>query len=245
MPSSPGRPCSTLSATSGLAAVSAAAISRRHIDRRDAIAAPRKRIGAGLAGAQRNVALGRPASHENGDVLGHRSAENLCRFADLHGAPIESTIGEKSRVLRGSQGLAAGRRHRATRRNRTDALRPNRRWWHCGRPARCRRNGRIPKASGIPVARGPSATGGPPGSGRMPLRNRRPRRGRFRRGIVHPRSPCRRPAPATATARARRRRAVRSGPWCQCRTGSRSPTARRQRISIIAISARIGGCASR
>ena len=43
------------------------------IDRRDAIAAAAERIGAGFAGAQRDVALGRPAPHQNGDVLAHSS----------------------------------------------------------------------------------------------------------------------------------------------------------------------------
>ena len=41
------------------------------VDRRDAIAEAGKRIGARLAGAQRDFALGRPAPHEDGDVLGH------------------------------------------------------------------------------------------------------------------------------------------------------------------------------
>ena len=41
------------------------------VDRRDAIAAAGERIGAGLAGAQRDFALGRPAPHQDGDVLGH------------------------------------------------------------------------------------------------------------------------------------------------------------------------------
>ncbi len=41
------------------------------VDRGDAIAEAAKRIGAGFAGAQRDVALGRPAPHQNGDVLGH------------------------------------------------------------------------------------------------------------------------------------------------------------------------------
>ena len=43
------------------------------VDRRDAIAAAAERIGAGFAGAQRDVALGRPAPHQNGDVLAHSS----------------------------------------------------------------------------------------------------------------------------------------------------------------------------
>ena len=43
------------------------------VDRRDPIAAAAERIGAGLAGAQRNVPLGRPAPHQNGDVLAHSS----------------------------------------------------------------------------------------------------------------------------------------------------------------------------
>jgi hypothetical protein len=38
------------------------------------MAAARERVGAGLAGAQRYLALGGPASHQNGDVLAHSSA---------------------------------------------------------------------------------------------------------------------------------------------------------------------------
>ena len=41
------------------------------VDRGDPVAEAPKRCGAGLAGAQRNVALRRPAPHQNGDVLGH------------------------------------------------------------------------------------------------------------------------------------------------------------------------------
>ena len=44
------------------------------IDPGDAIALPLRRVGAGLAGAQRDLALGRPASHQNRDVLGHLRA---------------------------------------------------------------------------------------------------------------------------------------------------------------------------
>ena len=73
MPSSPGRPCSTLSATSGLAAVERRGDVAADVDRGDAVAAAAERVGAGLAGAQRDFALGRPAPHQNGDVLGHMS----------------------------------------------------------------------------------------------------------------------------------------------------------------------------
>ncbi len=41
------------------------------VDRGNAIAEANKRIGTGFARAQRNIALRRPASHQNGDVLGH------------------------------------------------------------------------------------------------------------------------------------------------------------------------------
>ena len=41
------------------------------IDARDAEALPLQRVGAGLAGTQRNLALRRPASHQDGDVLAH------------------------------------------------------------------------------------------------------------------------------------------------------------------------------
>ena len=55
-----------------------------HIDPRHTKACPLRRIGTGLAGAQRNLALGGPASHQNGDVLGH--SELLT--ADSGPAPI-------------------------------------------------------------------------------------------------------------------------------------------------------------
>ena len=53
------------------------------IERRHAIALAHQRISAGLAGAQRDLALGRPASHQNGDVLAH-IAPVPRGFADLH-----------------------------------------------------------------------------------------------------------------------------------------------------------------
>ena len=71
VPSSPGRPCSTLSATSGLSARKRRGDVAGDVDAADAIAGASRRIGAGLAGAQGDFALGRPASHQNGDVLGH------------------------------------------------------------------------------------------------------------------------------------------------------------------------------
>ena len=43
------------------------------IDGGDAIADAGERIGAGFARTQRDLALGRPASHQNGDMLSHRS----------------------------------------------------------------------------------------------------------------------------------------------------------------------------
>ena len=45
-----------------------------HVDAGHPMATPRERLGAGLAGAQRYLALGGPASHQNGDVLAHSSA---------------------------------------------------------------------------------------------------------------------------------------------------------------------------
>ena len=44
------------------------------VDRGDPIAEAAKRFGAGLARAQRDVALRRPAPHQNGNVFGHCSA---------------------------------------------------------------------------------------------------------------------------------------------------------------------------
>ena len=41
------------------------------IDAGDAVAGALERVGAGLAGAQRDLALRRPAAHQNGDVLAH------------------------------------------------------------------------------------------------------------------------------------------------------------------------------
>src|SRR6202035_441065 len=38
---------------------------------RHPIAEPGERLSASRAGAQRDIALGRPASHQNGDVLAH------------------------------------------------------------------------------------------------------------------------------------------------------------------------------
>ncbi len=54
------------------------------VDRRDAVAAAAERVGAGLAGAQRDFALGRPAPHQNGDVLGHNRSP-VPRAADSQG----------------------------------------------------------------------------------------------------------------------------------------------------------------
>ena len=52
------------------------------VDRRDPIAETPERIGARFARAQRDFALSRPASHENGDMLGHWSDGCLSRSAD-------------------------------------------------------------------------------------------------------------------------------------------------------------------
>ena len=71
VPSSPGRPCSTLSAASGLSLRKRRRDIAVDVDAADAIAGPLERVGAGLAGAQGNLALGRPASHQNRDVF-HR-----------------------------------------------------------------------------------------------------------------------------------------------------------------------------
>src|SRR5262249_3222741 len=42
-----------------------------------------QRIGAGLAGAQRDLALGRPASHQNGDVLAHACSTSVAALIRL------------------------------------------------------------------------------------------------------------------------------------------------------------------
>ena len=55
------------------------------IDRRNAIIAAAERFGASLAGAQRYFALGRPAPHQNGDMLSHGSAGSLAGSGDSHG----------------------------------------------------------------------------------------------------------------------------------------------------------------
>src|SRR6266446_302157 len=44
------------------------------VDAGHPMATPRERLGAGLAGAQRYLALGGPAFHQNGDMLAHSSA---------------------------------------------------------------------------------------------------------------------------------------------------------------------------
>ena len=70
-----------------------------HIDRGDAIAEPVESVGTSLAGAQRHVALRRPATHQDGHVLCQSSPYDSASSADSHGSRIKSTIGEKSRVL--------------------------------------------------------------------------------------------------------------------------------------------------
>ena len=67
-------------------------------------------------------------------------------------------------------------------------------------------------------------------AGKSPSR----RYGSARRGKDRLQSPCWRPAPAIAVARVPRRQGERSRPLCQCRTGSRSPTAAAPPRSIIA-----------
>ena len=52
-----------------LTAMAWAAWSARHVDARDPVAIAVKCIGAGFAGTQRHLALGRPAPHQNRDVL--------------------------------------------------------------------------------------------------------------------------------------------------------------------------------
>ena len=52
VPSSPGRPCSTLSATSGLSVLQHGRDVAADIDAGDAVAGALERVGAGLAGAQ-------------------------------------------------------------------------------------------------------------------------------------------------------------------------------------------------
>src|SRR5262245_48784349 len=50
---------------------------------------PRERLGAGLARAQRDLALGRPTSHQNGDVLAHPCSTSTAVLIRLY-HPIES-----------------------------------------------------------------------------------------------------------------------------------------------------------
>src|SRR5262249_57597261 len=64
------------------------------VDAGDAIATPYQGVGAGLAGAQRDLALGGPASHQNGDVLAHRARPRLTNCS------IESRSGVASRAGR-------------------------------------------------------------------------------------------------------------------------------------------------
>ena len=48
-----------------------------HINTRDAIAKARKRLRAGFARKQRDFPLGRPASHQNRDVLAHAGSTRV------------------------------------------------------------------------------------------------------------------------------------------------------------------------
>src|SRR6516165_11875327 len=50
-----------------------------NVNASDTIAKPRKRLAAGLAGAQRYLSLGRPASHQNSDVFVGQAAH--CRVS--------------------------------------------------------------------------------------------------------------------------------------------------------------------
>src|SRR5262249_17749311 len=59
------------------------------VDAGDPMAEPLQRISAGLAGAQRYLALGRPASHQNGDVLAHPCSTSVAALIRLYHA-IES-----------------------------------------------------------------------------------------------------------------------------------------------------------
>ncbi len=68
-PSSPGGPCNTLSTTSGLRSVKLAGDVAGDVDAGDAVAGAFGGIGAGLAGVQRDFALGRPAAHQDRDVF--------------------------------------------------------------------------------------------------------------------------------------------------------------------------------
>ena len=84
VPSSPGRPCSTLSAASGLSWRKRRGDVAVDVDAADAVAAGAlERVGAGLARAQRHLALGRPASHQDRDVL-HRLSSPSCPRCRWH-----------------------------------------------------------------------------------------------------------------------------------------------------------------
>jgi hypothetical protein len=52
-----------------------------HVNRGDAIAEPDESVGASLAGAQRDVTLRRPATHQDGHVLCHAQLVPLIRMA--------------------------------------------------------------------------------------------------------------------------------------------------------------------
>ena len=49
------------------------------VDSGDAIAQPEERLGTGFSGAQRDFALGRPTSHQDGDVFAHALPSRLIR----------------------------------------------------------------------------------------------------------------------------------------------------------------------
>ena len=71
MPSSPNRPCSALKATSGLSFASVSRDVAIDIEPGDGKPLGFEGLRAGLARAQRNLALRREAAHEDGDMLGH------------------------------------------------------------------------------------------------------------------------------------------------------------------------------
>src|SRR5947209_2776075 len=65
-----------------------------NIDPGYAVIEPQKRLCASLTGSQRHIAFGRPASHQNGDMLAHAAwAATLIRLCQ-----IESRMAAASRV---------------------------------------------------------------------------------------------------------------------------------------------------
>src|SRR5262245_22743548 len=70
------------------------------IDAGDAIAAPHQGVGTGLAGAQGDLALGGPASHQNGDVLAHRARPRLTNCSIASRSGVASRTGRYATPIR-------------------------------------------------------------------------------------------------------------------------------------------------